>query len=176
MVALVVGLAAVLVPRMIDGPDPPATTTTSATKEWMPPTLDPPPLNAAQYGRIDVQPNDRQPGLGHEILYRGYSIGYAEAWVVVHSRIGAWSGNYSVGQVHPNPEGYWEIVRETFGTAGPGTTVEVSLIVPLDDKASDWLQDNYRNGNDPGWVRDDSTFARVRKRIIDKIQVTQTRK
>lgn len=130
----------------------------------------------SKYGSIDVQPKDGHPGLGDRVLYRGYLIGYPEAWIVVHARgRNGWTGNYAVEKVNPNAHGYWEVPRDTFGSAGPGSTVDVLLVVPLDQHASDWLLQDNRHREDPNWPRDDASFNRLNKNIVDKMGATRTR-
>jgi hypothetical protein len=159
-----------------DGPTTATTTTNSGAVEgFEPPDLDPPPPGVSRFARVDIQPNDGKLGLGEKVLYRGYLIGYKEGWVVVHARVGSWTGNYTVGKVSPNAGGYWEIPRDTFGRTGAGSTMTVRLIVPLDKSASEWLFQNYQHRSNSDWARDDDTFNRLKNLVVDEIQATRTR-
>lgn len=125
----------------------------------------------ARYASIDVQPNGGLPGLGSRVLYRGYLVGYKEAWVVVHVP----EGNYTVGKANHAPDGYWQIPRPYFDQTGPGTTVDVLLVAPLDAAASRWLGQGSHRGDDPTWDRSDVKFDSLNKQILGRKPPTRTR-
>ena len=182
------GLVTILVTLLVafiqhqDGGNSGAPTTTglpaataSSTGSWAPPALDRPPPGVARYASVDVRPNDGTPGLGSRVLYRGYLIGYKEeeeeAWVVVHAP----EGNYTVGRANPGPDGYWQVPRPYFGQTGPGTTVDVLLVAPLDAAASRWLEQNSHKGGDPAWDRSDAKFDPLARQVLARKRATRTR-
>jgi hypothetical protein len=179
VIGIIGTLIAILLQQGGDGSADHPTTTSSggaiSKGGWVPPALDPPAPGLSRYARVDIQPNDGGLGLGERVLYRGYLVGYEEGWVVVHARIGSWTGNYTIGKVSPDAKGYWEIPRETFGKTGAGSTVGVRLVVPLDQRASEWLFQNYRHRNNSDWPRDDATFNGLNIDIVHEIQATRMR-